>query len=67
MAVSEELCIPREVHNYGRGSTYRNDGKFVYSPPRLTSRRLTSRRPRYCTNPTLQEPERRISWLMETS
>ena len=29
--------------------------------------RLTSRRPRCCTNPTLQEPERRISWLMETS
>ena len=28
--------------------------------------RLTSRR-RCCTNPTLQEPERRISWLMETS
>ena len=29
--------------------------------------RLTSRRPRCCTNPTLQEPERRIPWLMETS
>ena len=29
--------------------------------------KITSRRPRCCTNPTLQEPERRISWLMETS
>ena len=28
---------------------------------------INSRRPRYCTNPTLHEPERRISWLMETS
>ena len=28
---------------------------------------LTSRRPRCCTNPTLQEPERRITWLMKTS
>ena len=26
-----------------------------------------SRRSRCCTNPTLREPERRISWLMETS
>ena len=29
--------------------------------------RLTRRRPRCCTNPTLQEPERGISWLIETS
>ena len=34
---------------------------------RSSAWRLTSRRPRCCTNPTLQEPERRISWLMETS
>ena len=31
---------------------------------RSSAWRLTSRRPRYCTNPTLQEPERRISWLI---
>ena len=30
------------------------------------ARRLISRRPRCCTNPTLLEPGRRISWLMET-
>ena len=29
--------------------------------------KITSRRLRCCTNPTVQEPERRISWLMETS
>ena len=34
---------------------------------RSSAWRLTSRRPRCCTNPTLQEPERMISWLMETS
>ena len=34
---------------------------------RSSAWRLTSRRPRCCTNPTLQEPERRISWLMGSS
>ena len=28
MAAIEEIWIPREVHNYDRGSTYRNDGEY---------------------------------------
>ena len=27
MATTEEVWMPREVHNYDRGSTYRNDGE----------------------------------------
>ena len=27
MAATEEVWMPREVHNYDRGSTYRNDGE----------------------------------------
>ena len=34
---------------------------------RSSAWRLTSRKPRCCTNPTFQEPERRILVLMETS
>ena len=141
MAATEEVGMPREVHNYDRSSTYRNDGdcygwreslgrlctnptlfsiflsamldeafrdmgdraltyptshtserrprllgywwescyaqmtvhwlptllkryrkKWMISPMRQRSLawRLTSRRPRCCTHPTLQEPERRI-------
>ena len=29
MAATEEVWMPREVHNYGRGSTYRNDGECL--------------------------------------
>ena len=29
--------------------------------------KINIKKQRCCTNPTLQEPERRISWLMETS
>ena len=29
--------------------------------------KINIKKPRCCTNPILQEPERRISWLMETS
>ena len=28
MAATEEVWLPREVHNYDRGSTYRNDGEY---------------------------------------
>ena len=28
MAASEEVWMPREVHNYDRGSTYRSDGEW---------------------------------------
>ena len=27
MAATEEVWMPREVHNYDRGSTYRNDSE----------------------------------------
>ena len=27
MAATEEVWLPREVHNYDRGYTYRNDGE----------------------------------------
>ena len=39
---------------------FRDMGDGIYIQSRQT------RRPRCCTNPTLQKPERRISWLMET-
>ena len=28
MAATEEVLMPREVHNYDRGSTYRNYGEY---------------------------------------
>ena len=50
MAATEEVWLPREVHNNGRGSTYRNDGEcqcwnrsiyYIWGQARL------------CTGPTL--------------
>ena len=30
MVATEEVWMPREIHNYDRGSTYRNDGELEW-------------------------------------
>ena len=51
------VYAPRKTNQDEKGGLLQPAGKCA----QWISSRLTSRRPRCCTNPTLQEPERRIS------